>query len=133
MMDSLFPNIGPRLDAGTFDQFTSLCANVDEGAANDLQGQIRDHLAHIRGHLRFNEFLDVELAERLAEQLIQLLQILEAYSRADQRLIVGAARYFVADDDAEPDTQSILGLDDDLAVFNHVATQIGEPDLRIEM
>ena len=55
------------------------------------------------------------------------------YSARDQRLIVGAARYFVADDDAEPDTQSILGLDDDLAVFNHVATQIGEPDLRIEM
>ena len=131
-MESLFPNTGPEIDAATLRQFSSMCAHIDAVSARGLQSNVRAHVAHIRNQLHNNEFLDISLAEQLGDRLVQLLEDFESYAPDDQHLIVGAARYFIADDDAEPDTQSILGLEDDLAVFNHVVTHIGAPDLRIE-
>jgi hypothetical protein len=39
----------------------------------------------------------------------------------------------VSDRDELPDTSSILGLDDDASIFNHVATLIGRADLEVEL
>ncbi len=133
MTDSFFSNVDPGLDPNAYRLFSALCTTITPDETPELQAQVLAHVTHIRDQLRTNEFLDIDLAERLADKLVQLLQGLAAYSQEDQRLIVGAARYFVSDDDAEPDTQSILGLDDDLAVFNYVVTQLGQPDLRIEV
>lgn len=53
------------------------------------------------------------------------------FSPDQQRLVVGAARYFVSQDDEYPDTDTILGLDDDVSVFNHVIEQLGRSDLKM--
>ena len=45
--------------------------------------------------------------------------------------VVGAARYFVSENDEVPDAHSCTGLDDDVRVFNHVVALLGRVDLRI--
>ena len=132
MLDSLIPNPDADVDSQTLHRFTALCADISADENETLQTRVREHVEYIRGHLRSNEFLDVALAQRIADRLITLLQSSTSYSSQGQRLLVGAAHYFIADEDAESDTRSILGLEDDLAVFNYVAAQLGVPMLKAD-
>ena len=43
-----------------------------------------------------------------------------------------AARYFVRELDVDPDTTSLLGLEDDAAVINFVLDAIGQPELKVQ-
>lgn len=97
-----------------------------------LRQAVRDHLASIRIAARKNELLPLDLAEELADKLDALLRDIAAMPDPQHRLAVGAARYFVSLDDAQPDTGGVLGLDDDVAVFNYAVRQMGRADLVIE-
>ncbi len=95
----------------------------------------RDVRAHFDELLRLqatrHELLAVDLAELLCSRVTVLLDMapsLPSEARAD---IVGAARYFVSAHDAVHDSRDCIGLDDDVAVFNHVARSVGRADLEI--
>lgn len=79
-----------------------------------------------------NELVAIDLADLLSTRLQSLLAMAHQLSPDALRSIVGAARYFVSEADAVPDARSCTGLDDDVEVFNHVAIEIGRPDLVIE-
>ena len=83
--------------------------------------------------MRRNEFIDITLAENIAQTLRQLLRELAIYPENKRRLIVGAARYFMRSQDAQADLESILGFDDDAAVLNYVLKEIGRSDLKVEL
>ena len=76
--------------------------------------------------------MPVDLAEELAAKLDALLASIASLPVSAQPLVVGAARYFASDDDAIPDTGSVLGLDDDVAIFNAMVRRIGRPELEID-
>lgn len=112
--------------------FESLRAELAEPALATLRIEVRAHLAKLVAVQQREELVAIDLAELLAARLDGLLADsaqLSSEARAD---VVGAARYFVSATDAQPDTESCTGLDDDVAVFNHVAARIGRPDLRID-
>jgi uncharacterized membrane protein YkvA (DUF1232 family) len=96
--------------------------------ARDVRAYVEE-LSRLQG-LR-HDLVAVDVAEILGsrlEVLIDMAASLPPEARAD---IVGAARYFVSAHDVIPDATATIGLDDDVAVFNHVARSVGRTDLEI--
>ena len=116
-----------RLDPRLEGYFRPLCTPLKEQGLSELKAEISDHVEEIKQALKHNEFLDIDTAERLANTLLILLNEYNQYPEQQQTLIAGAARYFVHPLDADPDTGSVLGLDDDTAVLNYVLDTIGKP------
>jgi uncharacterized membrane protein YkvA (DUF1232 family) len=111
--------------------FEGLCGDVSRQALASLRAAVKQHLRDVDQAARQNELLATDLAEELARKLDGLLAELESLPEEARPLVVGAARYFVSDQDALPDYGGPLGLDDDVAVFNAVARRIGRADLEI--
>jgi uncharacterized membrane protein YkvA (DUF1232 family) len=111
--------------------FESYCADIPPHDLEALRTRVRSHVREIQEAARRNEMLPVDLAEALGHGLDGLLREAPGMPVPVRRLIVGAARYFVSAEDHIPDTGGILGLDDDIAVFNHVADRIGRRELSI--
>lgn len=128
-----FPFEEPMLDTETITLLMSLRQELPADRIPGLKAQIAAHLEQVRRHHGQNEFLDIDLARRIAEALNDLLDTYVAFSPDHQQLVVAAVRYFTDMDDAEPDVSSIFGLDDDARVLNFVLTQVGLPEYRIEL
>ncbi len=111
--------------------FESLCGPVTIAEIAALRAAVQRHMRDIDQASRENEFLATDLAEVLAERLDDLLESFPSLAEDARPLVVGAARYFVSDEDALPDRSGPTGLDDDVAVFNVVARRIGRADLEI--
>ncbi len=85
-----------------------------------------------RGQWRDDD-VDPALAQALCDASIRLLGTLTDDSpESTRRLIQGAVRYFVLEDDADGDLDSILGLDDDTQVMNAVMDKLGRADWRVD-
>lgn len=69
-------------------------------------------------------------ASRGTGNLSQSLQRTDVCSQAARG---AAVRYFVSEEDARPDTEGVLGLDDDIEVFTSVAEQIGQVDRKVDI
>jgi uncharacterized membrane protein YkvA (DUF1232 family) len=102
-------------------------------ATKALSDQITTHVQAVGEALRTNEFIDLTLAKAIASVLQTILAEYSSYPQAHQILIVGAVRYFIHDGDANRDTASVLGFDDDAAVLNYVLEVINRPDLKVEV
>lgn len=89
----------------------------------ELLDRYQDRLAQA---LSSNEFLDLQTAQAIDVCLRDLLERWNQFPSQQQILIGAATRYFVEEEDAESDTRSILGLDDDLEVVNAVLTLINQ-------
>ncbi|MEA3337417.1 MAG: hypothetical protein U9R25_16075 [Chloroflexota bacterium] len=121
------------IDPGVWHLFNTMCETLPRDQISSLTGQVTQHLADCRRALRANEFLDINLAEKIAEVLTSLLAGYGELPAEHQALIVGATRYFVAAGDAESDLTSVLGWDDDAQVLNHVLDVIGRQDLKVAL
>ncbi len=104
----------------------------DDQSPRKLRSKVVRHVGSMRAAAVSNELLPVDLAQVMAMRLTELLDALESFSPEHQALVLGAARYFIADDDHRPDTQDAMGLDDDLLVLNYVIAAIGRPELLVE-
>lgn len=113
------------------EDFERLCGMVNGPELGALRAAVQQHLRELEQAARRNELLATDLAEELARKLDGLLADIHTLPEEAQRLVVGAARYFVSDDDVLPDQGGPLGLDDDVAVFNGVVRQIGRADLEV--
>ena len=122
-----------RLEYRVNSVFGPLCAAIPPGQIAKLKDQVRLHVDRVRQALRHNEFLDLKTAEQIVGILLKLLDEYEDYPQEQQALIVGAACYFAQMDDADPDTASVLGFDDDVTVLNYVLDQIGLSEQRLEL
>ena len=126
----LFPNL---LDPNLEKIFVPFCEDVSPDGVAELLSQITAHVQDVREAMRRNEFIDITLAENIAQTLSQLLRELATYPENKRRLIVGAARYFMRSQDAQADLESILGFDDDAAVLNYVLKEIGRSDMKVDL
>lgn len=132
-MPNTFSFFGSRqpLNAHIQNYLQQLCEEIPEDEIGALREKLEIYLASVRKALSQNEFLDVTLAEQIAQRLHLLLNDYGRYSTYHQALLVGTVRYFIKDDDAEHDMHSILGLDDDAAVLNYFCDTVERPDLKI--
>ena len=110
----------------------SLRADLSPVDVRALAGAVRDHYDELLLAQKRSELIAIDLAELLAERLGALLAIADAMPSAHRSAVVGAARYFISEDDAIPDHSALTGLDDDVAVFNAVVREIGRKDLVID-
>lgn len=113
--------------------YERLAGPVDGAGLSELRARIHKHNEKFRSAARSNGLLPVDIATALAQGLEQLLNRFHDFSEHQQALVAGAAKYFVSDCDAQPDLEGVLGLDDDLVVYNWVVTELGRPDLCIEL
>ena len=98
--------------------------------ATELRAELRAYAARIGSAAAANEMLDATLADaitRCCEGLLDLLE--EDASEATRRLVQAAVRYFVVEEDVEPDRDTLWGLDDDAVVCGAVAGHLGREDL----
>jgi hypothetical protein len=126
---SLFDGL-PEAVRGLFGEFVD---SADVLPVSELRAQIRSHHQQFRNAARSNGLLPLDIADALAGGLEGLLDLHAGLDDRGQRLVIGAARYFISDQDARPDLESVLGLDDDLVVYNWVVAQIGRPELSIDL
>ncbi len=125
------PLLNKDLPSDIQQQFSLCCETPINIDAETLVSRINTHLLQSKLALENNEFLDIKTAENIADALIGLVSKLEDYSQEQQSMIVGAARYFILDDDCKPDTKSLLGFDDDAIVINFVLDKLGKPELKV--
>lgn len=125
IFDSSLP---PKIASG----FEAMCEECPPEAINQLQEEIQTHVHNLELALSANEFLDIDTAKRIANVLAILIKDYDRHTPQHRAWITGAARYFIHDLDVEPDTLSVLGLDDDVKVLNYVLAQIGRADLFVE-
>lgn len=128
-----FSGASQPLPAHIQQQLMPLCEALPETAVSTLTTKIDEYLLAIQAALQQNEFMDIQLAREIAECLHLVLQDYGRYPADQQALIVGAARYFIKNDDAEHDLYSVLGLDDDAAVLNYLLDTLNRPELKIPL
>lgn len=98
----------------------------------ELRVAVRAHLDHLIAEQRTHELIAIDLAELLCNRLETLLDAAPRLDADARAAIVGAARYFVTGEDVVPDERPCTGLDDDVAVFNHMAQSIRRAELVID-
>lgn len=131
---SLFPSSADgELPSQISTVFLPLCQALPAGHTTNLKENVSTHLQQVKAGIAHNEFLDLQTAVRITDLLHLLLDRYAQYDETQQALIVGAARYFIKDNDAAHDTHSFLGLDDDVTVLNYVLDKTGHTDKKITL
>jgi uncharacterized membrane protein YkvA (DUF1232 family) len=125
------PLFGAQLPWQIERAFDPLCSALASAEVPLVKAEVEGHVGAIRLASRRNEFLDMAAAEHIGALLTALLDQYQAYTTPHQALIAGAARYFVREQDVDPDTTSLLGLEDDVAVANFVLDAIDRSELKV--
>lgn len=95
-----------------------------------LRAELRAYVARIGSTAADNELLDGALAEAITRCCEGLLDMIDnGADETTHRLVQAAVRYFVAEEDVEPDRESLWGLDDDAVVCGAVASHLERDDL----
>lgn len=69
--------------------------------------------------------LDERIIDALYNSAVFLLDHYNEFNQKQRALIIGAVYYFGLSDDPSPDASFATGLDDDVAVMNHVLEELG--------
>ncbi len=97
-----------------------------------LRAELATYVAKIAAKDPDNEMLDAAVAKNLTSLCEALLDMLDqGADETTRRLVQTAVRYFIVEDDAEPDRDSMWGLDDDVAVCNAIARHLQRDDLLV--
>lgn len=102
--------------------------------AGDLWMMVRGHLVALREAEAAEELMDGKLGKELAVASEALLNRFPDEESEDGKLLIQAAvRYYVLNEDAEGDMDSLVGFDDDALVFNAVVEHLGHGDLAVDI
>ncbi len=103
-------------------------------SAEVLREELAAYARHIAERTSADDVIDASVGEALARSCQALIDLTETDDRlGTRRLVQAAVRYFIDEDDVEPDRDSLFGLDDDAAVCNAVARHLGREDLVVEV
>jgi len=102
---------------------------------HELFTQVREYQKTLNSRAEWKgDDMDSKLAQQLSETSIKLLGTLNESSPNSTRLLIQAAvRYFVLEEDADSDLDSILGLDDDAEVMNAVLRHLGHDQWSVDI
>lgn len=96
----------------------------------EMRRRVSSYIVGIEARAREVDYIDVELAQSIANGCHRLIDTLDADSTEEHRCLVQAAvLYFVTEEDAEGDTTSLIGFDDDRLVVDVVGQELGQNGL----
>ena len=79
------------------------------------------------------DLVDLKLAQRLAQGLSTLVRGAGAHCVEERNLVGAAVRYFILAEDADGDSDSLPGIEDDAEVFKTVPKLLGRGDLTVDL
>ena len=92
----------------------------------ELHRTVSDYRNGLEGAARDGRYIDVILATEVANLLHRLIDTLQGpVAPEHHRLVQAAVRYFVTEEDAESDRDSLIGFEDDRLVAAAVAEELG--------
>ena len=92
----------------------------------ELHRTVSDYRNGLEGAARDGRYIDVILATEVANLLHRLIDTLQQPVTSEHhRLVQAAVRYFVTEEDAESDRDSLIGFEDDRLVAAAVAEELG--------
>jgi hypothetical protein len=92
----------------------------------ELHRAVSDYRNGLEGAARDGRYIDVILATEVANLLHRLIDTLQVPVEPEHhRLVQAAVRYFVTEEDAESDRDSLIGFEDDRLVAAAVAEELG--------
>lgn len=98
----------------------------------EMRRRVSRHIVEIETRAREADYIDVELAQSLANECHRLIDTLGPNASEDHhRLVQAAVLYFVTDEDAEGDTSSLIGFDDDRLVVRRVLGELERAGIAI--
>lgn len=101
-------------------------SNEPARGTEELEAQVDGYLSTLEEKQEEHEFLDIELARKVAAQCKALLRgVDEEY----HQLLQAGIRYFIEENDAEADMESPIGFDDDAEVIALIAKEMGREDV----
>ncbi len=107
---------------------------IANSTLDQLDGErqaISSHVEHVSAVAEERDFIDLQLAVRIAGLLTALLDDAAGYTARERALLRGAIRYFCQYDDVSGDLTSPTGFEDDAEILNAVSTFLGRSDLQI--
>lgn len=108
------------------------CLSEQLRSRDELRREVRDYLERVAEERDRFEFLNMGLAEAIAERYLELLDEVEGESAEIRRIVQAGLLYFVEPRDADDDFSSIIGFDDDRDVFNAIAEVLGRDELAVD-
>jgi len=101
------------------------------GDPADLERAVAQYATSFAVDVASNDFIDPDQVEALRAGCVELLGLWEeVVTDEERRLIQAAVQFFLLEGDGEDD-RGIGGFDDDILVFNDVASQLGHAELCI--
>ena len=116
-----------------FSQFDSNTRRIAEQLAGEalvsvpvLADELQQYVEEIDAHKANDEFVDYDIAKRIAALCWKLLDALpDEPDERQHRLTQLAVNYFVLAEDAQDDNYSLAGFEDDLQVVTAVIGELG--------
>ncbi len=100
---------------------------------DELREELREYMLGVERCAEEVEFFDCETARRVGEKCETLLDALDSGGSEEHRCLIQlAVRYFIVADDAQSDTMSPIGFDDDEQVVDLVIEELRKDGLSIE-
>jgi hypothetical protein len=124
----------PGIPDGARDLWGKL-VNEEARPVHELFKDVRAYQHTIKARSQWRDAdVDPTLANALVDASLKLLATLnEASPESTRRLVQAAVRYFLIEEDADSDLDSILGLDDDAEVVNAVMRHLGHDSWQVEV
>jgi dihydropteroate synthase len=113
-----------------------LAAYIIDATAGELAGMVADidtYLVRIHEVAEERDFVDADLADRIAGALKALVAEAGDYTGRERNLLAGAIRYFIHSDDANDDLASPTGFEDDAQILNAVCKHLAANHLCIDV
>lgn len=100
----------------------------------ELMGELRAYQQALATNARWSDEVDPAMARAIGGGCLKLLSsVKDTTSEQTRRAIQAAVRYFIIEDDAESDRESVIGLDDDAEVLNAVLRHLDHKDWLVEI
>jgi uncharacterized membrane protein YkvA (DUF1232 family) len=98
-----------------------------------LKQSLEKYIEKIKEETMSNEFINVELANKIKNVCLVLIEEYENVDNEKKKYIVATINYFVTANDDEEDLFSPLGFDDDADVLNECLYLIDKKELTVEL
>lgn len=127
-MGHLYPL--PKFPPQLRELFPKLCEPIPDNEIDKVREAITQHFLNLQPSAMFIKE-EENLMQRVARCALALIDAHAGANHDHRALIGGAVSYVLQKVDFIPDEIPLIGLDDDVAVLNHVAEELGRLDLVI--